>query len=322
MVTISGASNWQLTVQRSETSVTILRAVTCDRCAALPDELLGLPVTALSDHALAGGTVSGEEISITCGQSDADWDNRKLRELTLPETLTSVGSYAFMNCRELRTLHLHDSVQSWGISVLMNCQSLSRILLTRTSDVQGETLAYLADELSRELDVSIYGPDGSETRLIFPEYIENYEENSPAHHFDYVIYGAGHPYHHFFHRKMLQLSDYDALWERFLSVEHDNSAALRLAWWRLRRPCGLDGDARRQYESYLRAHESEALRFALEERDMDGLRQLLSLPGGLSAEAISAALSLAREQHATEASAILLEKQHRCRAGVQKSFDL
>ena len=321
MATISGVSNWRLIVQRHTTGITILRAVTCDRCATLPDTLFDLPVTALGDHAFAGGTVSGEEVCITCGPSDGEWDNRKLQELTLPKYITKIDNYAFLNCRALRTLQLYDAVQHWGVGAVMNCQSLRRILLTRLDAQQGETLAYLAGELSRELDVSIFDTDGSQTRLLFPEYMETYEENSPAHHFDYVIYGAGHPYHHVFRGKTLHLADFDALWTRFLAVEHDEAAALQLSWWRLRFPQALDNAARAAYERYLRTHSTEALSFALTQQDLSGLRQLLPLLSE-TPEAISHALSLARQQRNTEAIAILLEQQHRTHRGDDKTFDL
>lgn len=321
MTTISGTSNWHLTVRREEASVSILRAVTCDIFAALPDTLFDLPVMALSDHVLApnAAPIAGEEVCITCGVPQGEWDNRNLRELTLPRQLASVGDYAFFSCRALQALHLHDGVTHWGGGVLMNCRSLDRILLTRVESAQGESLAYFADEMSRELDVSLFGTDGSETRLIFPEYVEDFEENGPAHHFDYTIYGAGHPYHHVFRGKTLHLTDYDALWERFLSAVHEDSAALRLAWYRLRYPRELSVWARAQYEAYLRAHVDESLRLALEQRDIAGLRQLLDLLDGTP---LAAALAFAREEHMTEATAILLEQQHRRDGGREKDFDL
>ena len=54
---------------------------------------------------------------------------------------------------------------------------------------------------------------GSFCNLIFvlwiiPEYFEDYEENCPAHHFDYTIYGAGYPYHHVFREGELYFRDY------------------------------------------------------------------------------------------------------------------
>ncbi|MFR3921148.1 MAG: hypothetical protein ACLTYN_03405 [Dysosmobacter welbionis] len=80
--------------------------------------------------------------------------------------------------------------------------------------------------------------DGTVFRLLFPEYREVYEENCPAHHFDYNIFGAGYPYHHSFRRKRLDLRTYDELWSGFLGMEHDEDCAVRLAFWRLRYPVG------------------------------------------------------------------------------------
>ena len=239
METVSGVNNWKLVIRREAAGVTLLRAVTCDERAALPEELFGLPVTALGDHALAptAGEAEGEAVQVTCGPvaADAEWNNRNLRELTLPPALRRVGDYALMNCVGLKTLRLWDGVTFWGGGALMNCRALDTFHLTRTGE-QGESLAYFADELSRELDVTITEPDGQTVRLLFPEYMEVYEENCPAHHFDYNIYGAGYPYHHCFRQKKLTMKEYDGLWRSYLGMEHDDGAALRLAWWRLRDP--------------------------------------------------------------------------------------
>ena len=49
METISGLSNWKLTLRREVDHIQILRAVTFDRRAALPDELFGLPDNEITD---------------------------------------------------------------------------------------------------------------------------------------------------------------------------------------------------------------------------------------------------------------------------------
>ena len=105
MKTISGLTNWRLTVRRGDQGVTVLRALTCDGKAVLPDELFGLPVTALQDHALAAGAApaEGEELCILGGAESGDWDNRNITDLTLPRFLLQIGSYAFMNLRSLET---------------------------------------------------------------------------------------------------------------------------------------------------------------------------------------------------------------------------
>lgn len=330
METVSGVSNWKLVFRREEGGAVILRAGTPDIRAALPDRLFDLPVTALGDRALAPERqgdplpAGAETVLITCvpPEEDAAWDNRRLRELTLPEGLEALGDYALLNCSSLKTLRMSDGVSRWGGGVLMNCRGLDTLHLTRGGPDQGEALAWFAGELSRELDVTVYGPGGETARLLFPEYTELYEENCPAHHFDYFISGAGYPYHHCFRQKRLSLKEYDALWREFLGMEHDEAAALRLAWYRLRYPAELGETAAAGYRTYLKEHAGEALRLLLEEGDGEGLPLLLELAEP-DQDALSAACALARERGDTAALAALLEERHRrFPAGLEKSFTL
>ena len=326
METVSGVNNWKLVIRREAAGVTVLRAVTCDESAALPETLFGLPVTALGDRALAPGApaVPGEAVQVTCGPLPGEdgWDNRCLKALTLPRHLRRVGDYALLNCGGLERLRLWDDVEFWGGGALMNCQKLDTFHLTRTGEEQGESLAYFADELSRELDVTVVTAAGETARLLFPEFLEVYEENCPAHHFDYNIYGAGYPYHHCFRHKKLSLKDYDGLWRGCLAMEHESGTALRLAFWRMRYPLELSEQAEAQYLSYLQSRAAEAVDWLLAERDMAGLAFLLSRTAP-DRDTLAAACQRAREAGAAEAVALLLEEQHRrFPAGGNRSFDL
>ena len=323
--TISGVNNWKLVVRREADGAAILWAATCDARASLPDDLSGLPVTALGDHALTPGRrpPEGEELLITCGPAaeDAPWDNSGLEDLRLPAGLTRVGDYAFFNCTRLKTLRLADGVRRWGGGVLMNCRRLDTFHLACTGR-EGELLSYFADELPRELDVTLYRGEEIAARLIFPEYVEVYEENCPAHHFDYNIYGAGYGYHHCFYQKKLSLKAYDELWRPMLGMEHDEACTLRLAWWRLRYPEELAARAEADYLAHLRDHALDAARWLLEERDTAGLRFLLERTDW-TREDLAAACALAREQDSPEALALLLEEQHRrWPMGAEKRFEL
>ncbi len=326
MESVSGINNWKLTVRREAAGVTVLRAVTCDERAALPEKLWGLPVTALGDHALAPNApaVPGEMVQVTCGPLPGEdgWDNHGLKELTLPRYLERVGDYVLLNCDGLERLWLWDDVRFWGGGALMNCRRLHAFHLTRTGEDQGESLAYFADELSRELDVTVITAAGETARLLFPDYLEVYEENCPAHHFDYNIYGAGYPYHHCFRQKKLSFKDYDGLWKRYLAMEHEDASAVRLAFWRVRYPVELSEAAEKAYLTYLQSRAAEAVDWLLEEKDMVGLSFLLERTA-LSRETLAAACQRAREAGAAEAVALLLEEQHRrFPAGGNKSFDL
>ena len=324
METISGLTNWRLTVKREPEGVTVLRAVTCDENAVLPGELFGLPVIRLSDRALAHGAApaEGEEVTVLGGAEGADWDNRNITALTLPRELQSVGDYAFMNLRRMETLRFFDGVRTFGSASFMNCRLFSRVELTRIAHEQGPALASLVYSLPQELDVTIHNADGSMLRLIFPEYFESYTENSPAHHFELKIVGGGYAYHGVFRAKRLAAADYDALWRDYLAGEHEELSALRLAYYRLRRPVELGDRAREQYAAFLRQNLRETLSLALRERDAHGLRLLLSL-GTPDPDTLDFALADARTLRFTEATALLLE-QRRGQAGKggTKKFEL
>lgn len=325
METVSGVSGWKLTVRREGDGVTVLRAAACEESAVLPETLWGLPVTALGDHALAPGAVPapGEEVLVSCGPlpPDAQWDNRNLRELTLPASLERMGDYALFNCTSLKRLCLGDGVQYWGGGAIMNCRLLDTFRVDCTGR-EGELLAYFAGELPGELDMELRRGGETAARLIFPEYVEVYEENCPAHHFDYSIYGAGYGYHHCFYGKKLDLRAYDALWRPMLAMEHEAGCALRLAWWRLRYPAELTDRAAADYRAYLRAHAVEAVRWLLSAGRSGDLGLLLA-EAPPDRETLSAACALARERGDAAALALLLEEQHRrFPAGMARDFTL
>ena len=324
MESISGLTNWRLSVRRESDGVTILRALTCDQKAVLPDELFGLPVTALQDHALAAGAApaEGEELRILGGAESADWDNRNIKELTLPRALRQIGDYAFMNLRSMETLRFFDDLNSTGSGSFMNCRSLSRLELGRTGPRQGPVLASLVRSLQQRLDVTVTEADGSILRLVFPEYFEDYTENRNAYTFQLKILGGGYAYHTVFRDRALSVSDYDALWPAYLAQAHDEDTALALACGRFCCPTRLSAQAGERYAEYLRANLGRALSLALRERDMPGLRKLLELDG-IETETLDAALRESRTLQMTEATAILLEKRHaRPAAGRARTFEL
>ncbi|MBQ2650402.1 MAG: leucine-rich repeat protein [Clostridia bacterium] len=323
METLYGISNWKLTIRRAEDHIEILRGITCDTHAVLPDELFGLPVTVLGDHALAptARPIAGEEVRVVSGR-EGEWSNRDLQELTLPAGLTAVHNYAFYGCRSLHTLRLHDNVNHWGVDCLMNCHRLSNLHLTRTGEVQGEALAYICGAIHEELDVVLYGTDGTETRLVFPDYMEDYEENFPNHSFDYHIMGGGYAYHHTFPKKQLILRTYDEHWPQYLRKEHEDETALRLAYTRLRWPTGLEPFAEQQYVDFLAANAHDAILWQLSLRDAAGLRLLLDRLNP-DESIISAACARARAEGNTEGLALLLERQRRNQPkGLDRDFDL
>lgn len=326
MITITDVSNWKLKIQRTETGITILQAITCDHRAVLPGSLFGLPVTALGDYGLSSSAGNGGEEVLVRGTPPeySVWSNARLQELTLPDTLETVGNCAFLGCWELRTLHLWDNIRFWGSCVLTSCRSLHDIDLQCSHEELGVSVSYLVQEVSQELDVTLHQPHRT-IRLMFPDYVETEEESfiSQAVQFAYRVYGAGFPYHHHcFVKETLNLRKYDTLWKELLRTDYDPECALQLAWWRLRYPAELGSWAAEGYLDYLRAHTQEAVFWLLTRKDTDGLKFLLDQTKS-DRETLSDACEMARSSGSAEALAILLEEKHRrFTVGPDKDFDL
>ena len=324
MEVIRGESELLLTIRQEKDGIVILRALSADKTAVLPESIRGIPVVGLEHHAFAPNRppAEGETLRIACGPAPAEQpDNSRLEDVTLPGTLRRIGNYAFYNCTALKTLRMRDSVSDWGGLIFMNCRKLDTLYLQMTGD-RTRALCYFIGEFSRELDVILTSPNGETGRFVFPEYHENMDENCPNHYFDYTITGGGYPYHHGFRDNTFSATDFDGLWGKYLRVNHDAGTALRLAWWRLRSPWKLGDAARENYMAYLREHGEDAVVWLLEQRDPEGLNWLLKTVE-LSRDVLSAGCELARQSHAPEAQAMLLERlRTMAPAGRKKSFDL
>ena len=205
---------------------------------------------------------------------------------------------------------------------MMNCQNLHDIHITAHGR-EGALLYYLAAELPLELDLTVERPEGQTVRLLLPEYFEDYEENGPAHIFNFRIYGAGYGYHHCFRQRQLDLTAYDRLWDELMTTgAAEDESTLRIAWYRLRWPAELSEKAEKGYLKYLRSHRVAAGRFLIERQDTEGLRFLLEKADWLPEE-LHGLCALARQKRQNETLAVLLEKQHAGRpAGLDKDFDL
>jgi len=308
MEIINGSNNWKLKIRRCADHIVILRALTCDSCAVLPDSLFSLPVRVIADHAFAANSreIPGEDLEIRCGLPSGEFDNSELTELALPSTINRIENYAFINCRKLKVLKLTDSIRFFGSEMFMNCRSLSRFVFDIPNDGYGITVPSMAAGLSTCMAFSINGsPDGAFS-FILPEYFEDYEENIPNHDFQLHISGGGVAYRMCFKNGRPDFTEYDKLWPGYITKFHNPDTALLLAWTRLRYPLQLDSSARDTYSEYLRRRSGDVYRIILEQCDMDGLR-LFSDIVGKDSPAISEALDIARTMHRTEAVAALLD---------------
>ena len=58
-------------------------------------------------------------------------DSNKLTSITIPDSVTSIGSFAFNNCIVLQNIYWHDSIRSLGNGVFKGCESLTEITIPK-----------------------------------------------------------------------------------------------------------------------------------------------------------------------------------------------
>ncbi|MBP5362794.1 MAG: leucine-rich repeat protein [Ruminococcus sp.] len=74
--------------------------------ADIPSTIEGLPVTVIGMYA---------------------FQNRPLKSVTIPDTVTEIGHYAFGYCSELKSVTIPDSVQKIGIRAFESCPALEEV---------------------------------------------------------------------------------------------------------------------------------------------------------------------------------------------------
>ncbi|MEI3557124.1 MAG: leucine-rich repeat protein [Eubacteriales bacterium] len=322
MRVIEGENELRLTCSRSASGgIALLRCETQDDIVRLPDEIDGVPVTEVGAYVLSerAPDLTGKDtfaVRITCGGTEPKHNAAAIRTVTLPKDAKSVGSYAFYNCRNLERIELTDSVSEFGGGALMNCMSLREVILHAAPSAP-TCLPRLLGEYAGELDVRF----DEHARLLFPEYVEELEDLSPAHIFQRRIHGAGYSYRQCFDGGVLNFRQYDAALSELLE-RHDFSVAARVAVRRLAVPFVLSDAAKADYLTVLRTHGGNLAQSCAKAGETAALTFLLSL-GVLSAADVDAACTSAREAEQTAALSVLLSAAGKTQSkGRAKSFEL
>lgn len=262
------------------------------RHVEVPQMIGGCPVTGIAPHAFA--------------------EKKQMRTLSLPDTLRSVGAFAFHNCPQLEEISLYDGIRDFHNGVVRQDRKLQRIRMTVREGNYTVMRDILSDTDAR-LQFSLQLPDG-EVRLLFPGYDYAFNENTMARTIQFSISGSGMVYRECVRRKGIGFREYDRLFPRV--IPDDPYAAAEIAADRLLFPYDLAQVHAGAYENYLRDHAQEALLHFVrqlnasagsESSDEAYMRlQLMAERGMITAEAADAALRLASDLHLTEACSLIM----------------
>ena len=265
------------------------------RSLSIPELIDGLPVTAIGSNAFSG--------------------REDMEEVHLPETIDTLGRYAFYNCRNLRHLCLYDGVEDYYDGVIKQCQNLSEIKLVQKRNSYSVMKELLADN-DRMLHF-VVEPVG--LHLTFPAYVYQFVEDVEARVLHHKIEGSGYPCRECVTRKGVDLLSYDRLFSQVIT--DDYHAAIFIALDRLRYPVELGERAEEMYGQYLEQNAGTVLEELIpagKTEEINYLCDTLRIPE----QELEPALKLAAKEQRPEITAVLMEYQRKHFRQVKKARQL
>ena len=111
-------------VNTEKEEVTILRCISGDRDIVIPNELEGYPVTAIGSFAFSGYGTNVAHMTVK-----------------LPDTLKTIGSYAFSKCWSLREIEFPASLTNIAANAFKDCRLLAVVDVPAGTTVSGNAFA-------------------------------------------------------------------------------------------------------------------------------------------------------------------------------------
>ena len=255
----------------------------------MPEEIGGLPVRRVARRAFAG--------------------QKELKQITLPDTLVSVGEFAFYGCTGLQFLSLSDTTEDLGDGMIRACGNLRELeLRVRKGSFRA------AKDLLNDTDTALYlrflFSDG-EALLYFPAFVNDFDEDTMARAIHPRIEGCGYAYREMVTRAAVNFAGYDAMFSR--AAADGVLAALETALSRLQYPYRLSEEARDVYERWILGNSTAAVCRLTGLSDEPRIR-FLAERGFITAEAAGAGIGRAAEKRLSGILGILMECEHAGRA--------
>lgn len=266
----------------------------------VPAAIEGLPVTVIGRYAFEG--------------------KNELLEVTLPETLKEIGAHAFYNCRRLRKISITDRVFSIEDGAFKNCRDLQhfhiQVMIRKMT-----CLNNMLSELNQEIHVTMeYKDTGMISKLVFPSYLYDYEDNVSAKIINQVTYGSGVHYRECMKEREVDFKKYDEVFR--VAKQNDSLKTLfTIAYDRLEFPSELGKEAEMEYRNFIEEHFQEIIVLCVKNDDCDRLL-FLGEAGFFTRENIDFAIQAAHESEHLECVSVLLEYKNKHFKAQKKTFDL
>lgn len=322
--------------QKIENGLEILRIWQDSGIIKVPEQIEGIPVIRIAPYTFSLHK-DEEEKNASVYQTDEENDRfaqpeelccgGMVREIHLLSTVQSIGNYAFYGCMNLKLFHGTDAIVRMGSGVFTGCR-LEKVEID-FMDGNKSCLKEILTEIRYQI-IATLRYQGTETKILFPEYYADAVENTPARIVETHYYGSGGEYRECFYRRELDYGKYDRLFA--LSEARDSEEAIfSVALTRLRYPWKLEDAAKLRYENYVKAHMEgigESCIHAVKERreiaagDPQEVLLFCCREHYFDEQALEKTITYAADAGQTEISAILMDERYRSFPKKKKKFVL
>jgi len=250
-----------------------------------------------------------------------------VREIHLPETVQSIGNYAFYGCMNLKLFHGTDAIVRMGSGVFTGC----RLEKVEIDFFEGNKscLKEILTEIRYQV-IATLRYQNVETKILFPEYYADAVENTPARIVETHYYGSGGEYRECFYRRELDYGKYDRLFA-LSEVRDSEEAIFSVALMRLKYPWKLEDSAKKRYEEYVKLHIAEIAMCcvdAVKEReeiavgDPQDVLLFCCREHYFDEQSLENSITYAANAGQTELSAILMDERYKSFPKKKKKFVL
>lgn len=324
-----------------DNSIEIIRCLGGDSKIVLPEQIHGLPVTALSAYAFSDRKTEVEEEVLVWEEKDTfTQENAELRaglaveEVIFPDTVSKIGNYIFYGCKNLKSLEFSDTLSQIGSGAFTGCSALSSLCVHMQHGKKSCVKEILGD-LWQRIDVEIlYENSGCKNdtceaaacksketaRLVFPEHYEEAVENTPARILFTQHHGSGNNYRQCFYDREMDYRKYDSLFTVATAWEEPEILA-DMAFGRLSFPHELTEEARTTYQRLIQERYQDIMRYLVEKECLAWIR-VITEQAFWAPEMLEYALELAVQYQKVEILSYLMNEKQKWFPRKKKKFVL
>lgn len=209
-----------------ESSIHIYRVYGLLEQVHIPSMIHGIPVTHIGQYCFAKRNQVPSDVLYTDSiEGLFELAGDTIETIDLGSSIVSIDSFSFYGCRKLKSLSIPKTLQSIGSDIFINCHALHDLMM----DAKKEESTLLKQILTQiSWDVDVHFQDGT---FFYPEYYETYDEIGPAHVFSQQLSGEGFRLRQCFHEGKIMIDEYEKPFEKMKAEESLNDL-LHFAFYR------------------------------------------------------------------------------------------